>query len=163
MQKIYCYDFDPVKENSWIRLRTNGKETTLTIKEIQSAEIDGTKELEIVVSDFETTNEILRKLGYQVRSVQENRRIRYMFDGVEVDIDMWPMIPSYVEFEGKSEESIKDVCKKLGVDFSKLTTMDVMSIYKHYGFGSKALESLKLEEERKIKKFNSSVGFTENF
>ncbi|MBQ9790020.1 MAG: CYTH domain-containing protein [Clostridia bacterium] len=163
VQKRYCYDFDPVKENSWIRLRTNGKETTLTIKEIQSAEIDGTKELEIVVSDFETTNEILRKLGYQVRSVQENRRIRYMFDGVEVDIDMWPMIPSYVEFEGKSEESIKDVCKKLGVDFSKLTTMDVMSIYKHYGFGSKALESLKLEEERKIKKFNSSVGFTENF
>ena len=27
-----CYDFNPVKENSWIRLRTNGTETTLTIK-----------------------------------------------------------------------------------------------------------------------------------
>ena len=31
-----CYDFNPVQENSWIRLRTNGEETTLTIKEIKS-------------------------------------------------------------------------------------------------------------------------------
>ena len=31
-----CYDFTPVKENSWIRLRTNGEETTLTIKEINN-------------------------------------------------------------------------------------------------------------------------------
>ena len=28
-----CYDFNPVREKSWIRLRTNGVETTLTIKE----------------------------------------------------------------------------------------------------------------------------------
>ena len=38
-----CYDFNPKKENSWIRLRTNGKETTLTIKEINNSNIDGPK------------------------------------------------------------------------------------------------------------------------
>ena len=36
LQLRYCYDFDPVQENSWIRLRTNGIETTLTIKEIKT-------------------------------------------------------------------------------------------------------------------------------
>ena len=81
-----CYDFTPVKENSWIRLRTNGEETTLTIKEIESAKIDGTKESEIVVSDFDATDEILNKLGYKARSRQENRRIRYMLNDVEIDI-----------------------------------------------------------------------------
>ncbi len=154
LQMRYCYDFDPVKENSWIRLRTNGKETTLTIKEIQNKNIDGTKELEIVVSDFVETNAILEKLGYKARSKQENRRIRYMIDGVEVDIDMWPQIPSYVEFEGNTEEDIKKVCKKLEIDFSKLTTMDVMSIYEHYGMSAKAIQSITLEDDRKNTKFS---------
>jgi len=148
-----CYDFDPVRENSWIRLRTNGVETTLTIKEIQNKNIDGTKELEIEVSDFEKTNEVLEKLGYKARSRQENRRIRYMLDGVEVDIDMWPKIPSYVEFEGPSEDAIKGACLKLGVDFSRLTTMDVMSIYEHYGYGAAAIQSITLEESRKNQQF----------
>ena len=52
LQLRNCYDFNPVKPNSWIRLRTNGKETTLTIKEIENLTISGTKELEIIVVLF---------------------------------------------------------------------------------------------------------------
>ena len=145
-----CYDFNPIKENSWIRLRTNGKETTLTIKEIQDKSISGTKESEIVVSDFEATDEILNKLGYTARSVQENRRIRYMLDNVEIDIDFWPLIPTYVEFEAQDENAIKEVCKKLKIDFNKLITLDVMSIYEYYGIDFKSLPSkLMLEDNRK--------------
>lgn len=144
-----CYDFDPVKENSWIRLRTNGKETTLTIKEILNSNIDGTKECEIVVSDFNTTDEILNKLGYFARSKQENRRIRYMLDNVEIDIDFWPHIPTYVEFEAQNETDIKNVCKKLEIDFDTLVTDDVVSIYNKYGISFDEIKVLKLEEERK--------------
>ena len=36
-QKRYVYDFHPVEPNKWIRLRTNGKITTLTIKNIESS------------------------------------------------------------------------------------------------------------------------------
>ena len=63
-QKRYVYDFKPIEPNKWIRLRTNGKKSTLTLKNIESSNIDGTKEREIEVSDFEMTNEILRELGY---------------------------------------------------------------------------------------------------
>lgn len=150
-----CYDFSPVRKNNWIRLRTNGEETTLTIKEICDGSISGTKESEIVVSDFDTTNEILNKLGYQARSTQENRRIRYMLDGVEIDIDFWPRIPTYVEFEGESEQQIKDVCKKLDVDFSKLTTADVATIYSINGIKIVDLPAeIHLEEERKNQKYD---------
>lgn len=149
LQMRYCYDFHPVKDNSWIRLRTNGKTTELTIKEINSNKIDGTKESEIVVSDFKTTNEILNKLGYTARSKQENRRIRYMLDGVEIDIDFWPLIPTYVEFEGPSEQSILNVCKKLQIDTDKLTSLDVASIYKHYGYDLADLNEITLENNRK--------------
>lgn len=145
-----CYDFNPVKENSWIRLRTNGTETTLTIKEIESNKIDGTKETEITVSSFETTDEILNKLGYTARSQQENRRIRFFLDSVEIDIDFWPMIPAYVEFESSSEDLIKQVCKKLDIDFNSLSTLDVQSIYSKYGININKMPKLLLEDSKKV-------------
>lgn len=64
LQKRYVYDFMPKIEGKWIRLRTNGDKTTLTIKNIVSSQIDGTQELEIVVDDFEKTNSILNELGF---------------------------------------------------------------------------------------------------
>lgn len=151
LQLRYCYDFYPVKDNSWVRLRTNGKETTLTIKEINSDKIDGTKELEIIVSDFYETDLILNKLGYTARSKQENRRIRYTLNGVEIDIDFWPYIPPYVEFEANSEEDIRNVCKTLGVDYNSLTSLDVSSIYLKYGFNINDMPEVVLEENKKIK------------
>lgn len=150
LQVRNCYDFNPPQKNSWIRLRTNGQETTLTIKEIESLSIDGTKELEIVVSSFEETDKILNKLGYKARSSQENRRIRYMLDGVEIDIDSWPKIPTYLEIEANSSEEIDYVLEKLEIDKTNITTLDVVSIYKHYGIDFDSLpKSLPLEEERK--------------
>ena len=150
LQVRNCYDFNPVKENSWVRLRTNGIETTLTIKEVKDKSILGTKECEIKVSDFDTTDELLNKLGYFARSRQENRRIQYLLDGVEVDIDSWPQIPTFVEFEGKSENDIKNVCHKLGIDFDALTTRDVSSIYDYYGKSLSSLpQILLLEGDRK--------------
>ena len=34
-QRRYLYDFNPVNPDKWIRLRTNGSTTTLTIKDVQ--------------------------------------------------------------------------------------------------------------------------------
>ena len=150
LQLRYCYDFNPVRKNSWIRLRTNGIETTLTIKEILTDKIDGTKESEIVVSDFFMTDEILNKLGYTARSKQENRRIRFYLDNVEIDIDFWPMIPPYVEFEANSESEIKSVCEKLGIDFNNLSTLDVQSIYSKYGFDINKMPEISLENDKKF-------------
>ena len=148
LQMRYCYDFNPVRENSWIRLRTNGVTTTLTIKEIKDKSVSGTKESEITVSSFEETDEILNKLGYFARSIQENRRVQYILDGVEVDIDFWPEIPPYLEIEGESEDKIKAVVERLGLDYSKFVTLDVSSVYDYYGkpLGN---SNLVLEEEKK--------------
>lgn len=129
-QKRYVYEFNPINENKWIRLRTNGIKTTLAIKEvINKNEIGGTNEIEIEVSDFENTNNILKELGYVARNYQENKRIKYLLDDVNIDIDSWPLIPTYAEIEGKSEEEVKKIIEKLEIDSSKITTMDVTSIY----------------------------------
>ena len=133
-QKRYVYDFNPVVPSKWIRLRTNGYKSTLTIKNVESSNIDGTKEIEIEVSDFDTTNEILKELGYNPRAIQENKRIKYDLNGVEVDIDTWPKIPTYLEIEGTSEEEVYNTLELLGIPKEKSTALDVQSIYEEvYG------------------------------
>lgn len=143
-QKRYVYNLKPAEDGKWIRLRTNGRETTLTYKDIISNTIDGTKEVEIEVSDFETTNEFLEKIGFIHKGYQENERIQYILNGVEIDIDSWPMIPSYMEIEGKSEKEVMDQLALLNIDKSKITTLNCSDIYSEiYGIDIEKIKVLK--------------------
>ena len=142
-QKRYVYDLKPAHPGKWIRLRTNGINTTLTYKDIVTDKIDGTQELEVEVSDFEATNELLEKMGFKNKGYQENKRIQYELNGVEIDIDSWPLIPTYVEIEGKDEQSILEMTKLLELDESKVTTLDVQSIYQSYGIDLECMKELK--------------------
>lgn len=149
LQKRFVYDFIPRIENKWIRLRTNGLKTTLTIKNLVSSEIDGTQELEIVVDDFDKANMILRELGYEAKGYQENRRIQYSYEDIEIDIDSWPLIPTYLEIEGPSEEAVYAMVERLGYKKEECTSRDVDGIYFDYGHDLKEHYDLILEEERK--------------
>ncbi len=149
LQRRYVYDFNPKQNGKWIRLRTNGKDTTLTIKDVVSSKIDGTRELEVGVDDFEKTNLILKELGYTPKGYQENRRCQYKYKGIEIDIDYWPRIPTYLEIEGSSEEEVMDIVKLLGFNEDDVTAKDVESIYLDYGINLEEINELKLEEERK--------------
>lgn len=142
-QVRYVYDFNPKIENKWIRLRTDGIKTTLAIKEYRDNSIGGTKEIEIEVSDMEKTDEILMELGYNKRSVQENKRVRYMLDEVEIDIDTWPHLNTYVEFEGESKEAVINLLDKLEINLEETTTMDAQDIYLSKGFTLEDLNNLK--------------------
>ena len=139
----YCYDFNPKLDNKWIRLRTTGIKNTLTIKEVKNSNVDGTKELEIEVSSIEDTDKILNELGYKKRSIQENHRIQYILNDVEIDIDTWPQLNTFVEFEAKSIDKIKEVCKLLELDYSKAITDNVQDIYLKKGYKKEDLDDLK--------------------
>lgn len=133
-QQRYVYDVKPKQDGKWIRLRKANEEVTLTIKDIVNDGISGTKELEIRVDNFEDTNLLLEELGYTNKGYQENKRVRYILDNVEIDIDSWPLIPTYVEIEGKNEEEVKDIIKKLGYSEEEMVTINTKSIYKKYGY-----------------------------
>ena len=147
LQRRYTYDFNPILPNKWIRLRTNGKKTTLTIKEIKDkTAIDGTMELETFVGDFDVMNDILKELGYSYRNYQENYRIIYSLDNVEISIDSWPLIPTYAEIEGKTNEDVVMALEKLGYTLDDATTLDVTSIYNEiYGIDLLKIKELKFE------------------
>ncbi len=148
------FDVKPGDDSTWMRLRCDGKTTTLTVKEITNSGIEGTKELEIEVDDFDKTNELLNKLGFFSRGTQTNRRIRYILDDVEIDIDFWPLIPTYVELEAESVQKIKDLCKKLEIDYNQLTTMSVPEVYAYYGKNVREYPDAFLEKSRQEQKFD---------
>lgn len=143
LQVRYVYDFKPVDPHRWIRLRTDGITNTLTIKEVHDKTEYGTKELEIEVSSIELAHEILEKLGYKRRSIQENKRIRYILNDVEIDIDTWPKLNTYVEFEADSLEKIKEVIKILEFDYKDAVTADAQDLYIGLGFTQEDLNNLK--------------------
>jgi len=143
-QKRYVYDFTPARENQWIRLRTNGEVTTLCYKNVEKSTVDGTRELEIEVSNFDEANELLNVLGYTAKGYQENKRIRYILNGVEIDIDSWPLIPTYMEIEGSSAEEVKKIEEKLKIDSSKITALNCDDIYRDiYGIELKEVKDLR--------------------
>ncbi len=149
LQRRYVYDFNPINPNKWIRLRTNGNKTTLTIKEIKDKHaIDGTEELEVTVDDFDNTNIILNQLGYIARNYQENYRKLFLLDNVEISIDSWPLIPTYAEIEGKNNKDVINTLNKIGYSLSDATTLDVESIYREiYGINIKEIKELKFGDD----------------
>ena len=121
-QRRYVYDFNPKIDGKWIRLRTNGEYTTLAIKSRPNeTKIGELFELEEKVEDFEKTHMILTELGYTPTAYQENKRLIYRLDDVEFDIDSWPMIPTYVEIEGKNEEVVNKYINLLELNNNKLS------------------------------------------
>jgi len=105
--------------HAWIRIRDNGQKITQTLKIVDNGKIENQQELEIKVENFDDTIEFLEKIGCRKKSFQETRREKWELNGVEISIDEWPFLEPFVEVEGKSEEEVKKVSKKLGFDYSK--------------------------------------------
>jgi|TARA_Y100000310_G_scaffold345641_1_gene467629 adenylate cyclase class 2 len=130
---VYDLDIKPGVLKKWLRLRTDEEITTLTVKEITKQSIDGTKEIEIEVSDFEETRKLIASLGFKERFYQENKRCSWDLDGVKVEIDTWPLIPTYIEIEGNSKEDVEKTVLKLGFTMDQTTAIDVKKVHAKYG------------------------------
>lgn len=140
-------DVIPANPNKWIRVRTDGTHTTLAVKERLGDGAAGTGEHEVEVSDFDKTLELLESLGgYTPRSVQENRRIAYDMNGVEVSIDSWPKVGDLIEIEGPSEAAIHAVAAQLGIRAEDLTGVSVEQYYQDkLGIDVKTVDHLTFE------------------
>jgi adenylate cyclase class 2 len=125
--------------HSWIRIRTDGKESTLTYKQRLGVKGDnssdeGMKEIEIIVEDYEKTLQIMKAIGLVVIREEKNKRLRYSREDTVFDIDSWPFIPTYIEIESSSLQKAKDAAKELGFDPAIGIVGTAGMVYKKYGF-----------------------------
>ena len=151
---IFDYpDFRLDKQAAWLRLRDEGDKVTLTFKQRilndtrELAGDDGMYECETTVSDFAKTQEILLKTGFIEKLYQENKRTRYVLDGVEFDIDVWPLIPPYLEIEGATWDVVYVSGEKLGFKREDAKIFSANQIYKLNGLDDRNYTRLTFDEQ----------------
>jgi len=144
LQRRHVFDIDrPANPARWMRLRTNGDTTTVSIKHIKHDGIDGTHEIETPVGDFDGMHLVLRELGYLPKSYQENRRTSFVLDGVQLEIDEWPLIPPYLEIEGPGKDEVVATAEALGYGIDDLTSENTREVYLRYGLDLSNFPELK--------------------
>ena len=74
------------------------------------------KEVEVVVSDFDTTNRLLEALGYQVVMMYEKYRANYLLDSLVMSVDETPL-GFFVELVGESPAQVRKAADVLGLDW----------------------------------------------
>ena len=137
-RRVFDYpDWRLDKKYSWLRLRDEGDQITLAFKKRvkpgQKGENDQSmQENEVIVSDFEKTTDILLNIGLTEKSYQENKRIRYILNDIELDIDFWPQIPPYLEIEAESWEKIEEAIKFLELNSEDKKIFSTTQVYENY-------------------------------
>ncbi|WP_225978811.1 class IV adenylate cyclase [Gandjariella thermophila] len=118
-------------KRGWLRLRDEGQSVTLTYKQstATTSAIDTLLEAEVGISDFAGGQQLLEALGFEPLRYQENYREEWALDGVKLDFDTWPGLPTFLEIEGPNEESVKLAAKKLGLNFADATFGSVDEVY----------------------------------
>lgn len=142
-----------INPNKWIRLRQTGDKATLTIKHIlgrytdengvRHHDVNNVLEYEVPISDFEGMRKNLELLGYYHKNYQEKRRIQYKYNGLEIDIDLWPYIPAYMEIEADSMDQITSLVDLLQISYGDMVSMNTDDVYTKYGLNMYDYKELK--------------------
>jgi adenylate cyclase class 2 len=139
-RRVFDYpDYRLDKSGAWLRLRDEGEEITLTFKQRLGMKKGGngndisTEETGIRVNDFDATVNLLLKLGFVEKHYVENKRIRYMLDDIEFDIDFYPKLEPFIEIEAPSWKKIDEAIKLLNFDPKDKKIFSATQIYAQMG------------------------------
>lgn len=142
-RKVFDYpDYSLDKKGAWLRVRDEGDRIMLGYKQRigmgkgKDGNDEGMEEVEVEVSDFDKTCEILLKSGLTEKHYWENKRIRYMLDDIEFDIDFWPKIKPYLEIEAPLWESVDRGILLLGLNPNDGKKFSTQQVYKLAGINS---------------------------
>lgn len=138
-------------ENSWIRLRDNGKKVTLAYKKRLGAtsvhgKDSGMEEIEVIVSNYEDTSTILKKIGMIEKFSQEKKRTTWKKGGVTFDIDTWPQLDTYLEIEAESWEEVDRAILELGYKLEDKMICSTTQIYALNGINDKDYSKMTFDE-----------------
>jgi len=125
------------KDCAWIRLRDEGDgNTTLSYKK-RLGTVDregssndlGMQEIEIKVNDFSKTSDFFEVIGFVIKHYAEKKRIRWVKEDIEFDIDTYPGLETYIEIETTSWEKIENSAKLLGLNYEDKKIFSANQVY----------------------------------
>ncbi|MGH7204423.1 MAG: class IV adenylate cyclase [Candidatus Levyibacteriota bacterium] len=135
-QKVFDHMFEEwiFQKPEWadyrgrVRVRAENDKTTIAYKDTTKKTSEGNVEIEFSASDQEKAVQFIEKLGIPLVRHQQKRRIHFLLNDVEIDIDFWPKIPPLVEIEGKTLDALEYVAKQLGFEMKATCTLDALQI-----------------------------------
>ena len=135
VRDIIFYDKDGKWKDdgkTFARIRNSKQGMTLTYKNEEAETALGMEEIEFGIDNIEKAKEFLGAVGLVLSREQEKKRHKFKFGEATVDIDTWPGVPTYVELEGPSEESIKQAAEDLAFDWSQAVFGNAGRVLKKY-------------------------------
>src|SRR3990167_7617251 len=97
------------KVGGWIRIRDEGDKITLAYKQLTDRTLEGTKEMSIVVNDFDKACNLLLAIGMDSKSYQETKRERWELNGLKLLFKPWPWILLFVKLEVQKKKNQRGV------------------------------------------------------
>lgn len=120
-------------DHSFARVRDEGDKIVMTYKNVlDDNSILGTKEVNVIVNNYNDAILFLKSCGLDVKAIQETYREIWTYDKIEICIDTWPWIPTFMEIEGPSEEEVWGLADRLGLDRKTAKFGSVDTTYQHY-------------------------------
>lgn len=118
-RKVFDYEDKGLEHNGgWVRVRDEGDKITMSYKQLNDRTIHGTKEVTVIVDNFAKACSFLESIGLKAYSYQETKRESWSVGDVEIELDTWPWIPSFLEIEAPSENELKEIANMLGLDYT---------------------------------------------
>lgn len=135
LMRRFVFDTGP---HSFARVRDEGGgRIVMTYKNVaDDHSIMGTKEVNVVIDDYEKGVSFMRGCGLEEKAEQESLRETWVYEAedgeVEICIDTWPWIPTFIEVEGPTEKSVWETADLLGFSKSQAKFGSVDTTYQHY-------------------------------
>lgn len=130
MRRVVVHTPAMSEKNAFIRIRDEGHRTTMTYKQFDSDTVDGAKEHEVTVSDFDEAVSILTQGGLEYDVYQESKRENWLLGDVEIMLDEWPWLNPYIEIEADSEAKLQKVAEQLGMNWNDAVYGGVAGVYR---------------------------------
>ncbi len=120
------------KKRNLLRLRKKGK-SYLTFKGKEEKGLARiAEELEIEVSNFDTTKKLLENIGFVSKKFRPKHRVSYKIKNSLIEIDDYFDIPLFLEIESPNEEELKEIIEMFGFEKEKIKTWNGFDLLKHY-------------------------------
>lgn len=133
-----------------LRLRKERGKNVLAFKqqvmENETSEAKQMKEIEVEVSDYEKTTQVLEEVGFGITREIDKKRESFEKNGIHVDVDTYPPqmgVPPMLEIEAKTVDEMKEAAKELGFDWKDAINWNGWKVFEHYGIDLKNIKEVR--------------------
>ncbi len=118
-------------KNHYVRVRDEGNLTRLSLKITadEGGRLSDQKEVDVEVSSFDDTVQIMESVGIKFNRTQETLREEWEYKGAQITIDTWPGLDTYSEIEADSEEKVKEIAEDFGFDWNRKIITAAAEVY----------------------------------